>query len=82
MVKVVNDNKVETGLAGGGAAATNAGGGGGRRFSRARNPKNILAVVAAEASLGIPTAFKELVSSMRKLTVALVDRTVSTSSSD
>lgn len=62
-MKVVKDNKVETGLAGG-SAATGAGGGGGRRGSRGRNPKNILSVVAAETSLGIPAAFKELVSSI------------------
>lgn len=73
MVKVVKDNKVETGLAGG-ATVMNAGGGGNRRTNRARHPKNILAVVAAEASLGIPTAFKELVSSMRTA-VAPVGRT-------
>lgn len=55
MVNVVNDNKVETGVC-------RAAGAGGRRGGRGqRNPKNILAVVAGEASLGIPETFKELV---------------------
>lgn len=64
IVKVVKGNKVETGLAGG-AAVINASGGGGRRAGRGRNPKNMIAVIAAETSLEIPEAFKQLVSGMR-----------------
>lgn len=65
LLKVVRDHRVETGLAGGDASATGGyGGGGGRRVGRSggRNPKNILTVLAADVSLGIPEAFRELVS--------------------
>lgn len=65
LVKVVRDHRVETGLAGGDASAAGGyGGGGGRRVGRSggRNPKNILTVLAADVSLGIPEAFRELVS--------------------
>lgn len=61
-MKLINDNRVETGLAGG-PGGGNPGGGGRRGPARGRNPRNMLAVVAAETSLGIPDAFRDLVSS-------------------
>lgn len=64
IVKVVKENGVDTGLAS--SAAGGGGGGGVRRSGRGqvagRKPKNILTAVAAETALGIPEAFRELVS--------------------
>lgn len=56
LVRVVKENRVESGFAGGAL--------GGRRSGRnsGRNPKNILTAIAGESSLGIPDAFTDLVS--------------------
>lgn len=60
LVKLVKDNRVETGLL---AGVGGGGAGGGRRGARShgRNPKNILGVLAADTSLGIPEFFRDLV---------------------
>lgn len=56
LVKVVKDNRVDTGVLQEPGA--------GRRGGRGqRNPKNILGIVASEASLGIPEPFKKFVGS-------------------
>lgn len=57
LVRLVRDNAVDSGLTGGGDAR------GARRGTRSfsRNPKNILSVVAADASLEIPRAFVKMV---------------------
>lgn len=61
LLRLIRENRVESGLAGGG------GGHGGRRGGRGpgRNPKSILTVIASSNLLEIPSKFKELVSRVR-----------------
>lgn len=62
LLRLMRENRVESGLAGGG------GGHGGRRGGRGpgRNPKSILTVIASSNSLEIPSKFKELVSRVKR----------------